>query len=869
MPLSVRLCREAEMALVELLLTEQELFVGSFTELTIDIDPASGLTLDDLEFVVPSGLAGGLVSLSRDAGFTPKRPVLMLLAGHEPGDHAVEALASGTLVGETRYRILDTWDDDTQGPPLWFGGTPDARLAGAAWGGGPSGPQNVATVPALGTRRVAVLFVDTLSQRYPTDAATMQGHRDRWMNELVNGVPVAGQTRSTAAFYREVSYNQFDLTAATFGPVSLSGDFATYFEADNTPKGSFFQAAITAGDGLINYTLFDTVVCVTPTVPAAGMTPARFAWPYASIGHWGPYTTSEGNRNLGVVSMPNEWGVADDREIHETFSHELGHNLGLGDQYTPAVAGRNAGGWELMHADDPFPHFSIAHRMMLGWVPAARIRTFNFAAGGAPVDSTVTLHPIELGAPPAGRASAVEVRIGDGLNYYFEYRNGENPQIGDRALPTDDRVVGTDVASPPFVAPFPRPTVLMLPADGDDSGAVLDNGDFYREIDGSPFPIEFRADVSGRDGSKADLRIRYGTNGRPDPSIRPWPASPSRPWQSPDIEVRNDRNAVDPAWRNVPWSGHTNTVVASVTNGGTVLAPGVRVTFHVKNYTIGGAPEVFLGSAVRDVPAGATVEFTTTWVAPSSGHFCIVARIPLYVVPTAPTVVEMTELNNVAQSNYDRFISATGSPSTREETTVEVGNPYPKATRVWIIGQQTNPLYRTYVDTTWLRLEAGETRSVRVMVEYALDPRSDRLPPDVEPERDRVGQFLRRPNDLGLHTYAENPDDDPRHALELLGGADIQVVTGRATRFDDVRTDGRTVTGRVVTTDDGEPVTGGLVIITFADDPQSPADFRTTTTGLQDGAFAAGSPQDWTLAQAEYLPAPGFGRAVTDWLRAR
>src|SRR3954452_1732495 len=42
--------------------------------------------------------------------------------------------------------------------------------------------------------------------------------------------------------------------------------------------------------------------------------------------------------------------------------------------------------------------------------------------------------------------------------------------------------------------------------------------------------------------------------------------------------------------------------------------------------------------------------------APASGHFCIAARIPLYVVPTAPTVVEMTELNNVAQSNYDRFL---------------------------------------------------------------------------------------------------------------------------------------------------------------------------------------------------------------------
>jgi hypothetical protein len=153
------------------------------------------------------------------------------------------------------------------------------------------------------------------------------------------------------------------------------------------------------------------------------------------------------------------------------------------------------------------------------------------------------------------------------------------------------------------VAPFSRPGILVLPSDGDDSGSVLGNGEFYRGIDASPFPVEFRADVSGIDGDKADVRIRYGTNGRPDPSIRPWPASPQRPWQSPDIEVRNAKSAADPQWSNVPWVGNPNTVVAKIKNGGNVMAPGVRVNFLIKNFNIGGAPEVALGSDVRDVPA--------------------------------------------------------------------------------------------------------------------------------------------------------------------------------------------------------------------------------------------------------------------------
>ena len=856
------------MQTVELSIGERELFVGSFTKLTVTIDPRSGLALEDLDFHVVTGLAGGVVSLSRDAAFDPLKPVLMLLAGHEPGSHElrVHNRADGSVVGALKYEIVGTWTVEEQGPALWFGGQQDAKLTGAAWGGGPSGPQNIATAPALGTRSIAVLFVDTTSQRYSTDAATMQGHRDRWLNEIVNGVAVNGQIRSTAAFYREVSYGQFDLTAQAFGPVSLPSDHDTYFNADGSPKGSFFQAAITAADALIDYRNFATVVFVTPTVPASGMQPAKAAWPYASIGHWGPYTTAEGKINLGWVSMSNEWGTTNDREIHETFAHELGHNLGLGDQYTPGVANRNPGGWDLMDSDNPFPHVSVAHRMMLGWVPANWVRTFNFAASAAPVDTTVRLHPIEQGVPPAARASAVEVRIGDGLNYYFEYRNGENPQIGDRSLPTDDRVLGTDVASPPYIAPFARPTVLLLPADGDDSGPVLGNSDFYREIDASPTPVEFRVDVSGLDGAKADLRVRYGTNGRPDPSIRPWPASPSRPWQSPDIEVRNARSMAGAQWFNVPWVGNQNTVVAKVTNKGNVMAPAVRVNFYVKNFNIGGAPEAFLGADVRDIPAGGTVEFTTSWVPPATGHYCVIVRIPLYVVPTAPTIVEMTELNNIAQSNYDRFVSTTGSPSTREQTVIEVGNPYDRPTRVWIIGQQNNPLYRTYLDTTWLLLDAGETRPVKVMFELTLDPKSDTVPADVQPYRELLREFVRQPNRLGLHAYAEQPHDNPRHSLELLGGADVQVATGREVHFDRFDREGRIVTGTVVTTDDGAPVPGGRVLTTFTVDVRAPHEYLTVTSAVKEGRFEARVPRTWRFARAEYLPEPGFGPAVTDWI---
>jgi hypothetical protein len=262
------------------------------------------------------------------------------------------------------------------------------------------------------------------------------------------------------------------------------------------------------------------------------------------------------------------------------------------------------------------------------------------------------------------------------------------------------------------------------------------------------------------------------------------------------------------------------------------------------------------------------VDFTTNWVPPSSGHFCIVVRIPLYVVPTAPTVVEMTELNNVAQSNYDRFISATGSPSTREETSVMVGNPYDKATRVWIIGEQTNPLYRTYVDTTWLWLEPGETRRVKVMVEYALDPKSDEIPEDVRPFQRQLEKLMRRPNDLGLHAYAEDPEDDPRHALQLLGGAGIQVATGRATEIDHFRNDGPVIFGGVVTRDDRKPVDGGIALVTVARDPERPHEYLTLTAKVENGSFRAQAPiKRWEFASVEYLPPFGLAACKADWVK--
>lgn len=858
---------------VELTLPRRRLFVGSYASVQVKIDPASGLGADDLAYEVSSPGAG-LVSRARGPKYDPAAPKVMLLAGHELGKHELRVVDknTGNVVGSTDFALTDRWDrKKTSGPSFWFSSNQDiSHPLGGAWGGGPSSPQNTRPTPVSGTWRVALVFVDTSSARYPTAQADRDALRDLWTDELTDGVLDNGKLRSVRTFFEEASYGNLSLSVSSFGPYNLTGAWSDYFADNGGFKGTLVDATIAAADPDLDFRNFDSVLMVSPPVPATATEPRRAAWPFASIGRWGPFTTADGAVSLGLISMASDWGQqpGNNREIYETASHELGHNLGLWDQYAPDVPGRNLGAWDLMHWEDPHPHMSIAQRMMLGWVRPEWVHTLNFSASGGPVDQTFTLHPAELGAPPPSQVKALEVRVADGANYYFEYRKAQPTHIGDQALPADSRVLGTDVVGDPGSAPIQRPQVLLLPTHTNDDGAVLSNGQKYIDTDYTTpgFPQEFRVDVSGINGSGADVRVRYGANGRPDPSIRPWPASPTRPWQSPDIEVRNARSSVRPEWANVPWAGHANSVVATVRNGGNVAANNVVVNFFVKNYTVANAPETFLGTDTRSIPPGGAVEFSTNWNAPATGHFCIIARIPLYQAP-GTGLVELTELNNVAQSNYDRFIPSTASPSTREVTTVEVNNPYDEATYVYLNAGQTNPTYRVLVGHRWLLLDAGESREVQVMFEWAPVRGEDRLPDDLgDLNWDEVMKLTREPNQVGLSAWAVDPRDPEMHTLGLLGGATAEVQVGRRVRFEEVEPADQVVRGRLVTEDDGMPVTDGHVIVTL--DPRGrrrPESYRYVDAPVNpDGTFAVELGSDWSALWCDYLPGVDYSTATSE-----
>jgi M6 family metalloprotease-like protein len=835
--------------------------------LPVRIARALGAGIDDLAFTVAEGPAAGQISPSREPDFDPAKPTIMLLVGSVPGTFhlRVTLRRNGTLLTNQAFRVTTTLRRGAAGPSFWFTGAIQS-YASAAWGGGPGGPQNIATVPAPPTWRLAVVMIDFSDQRLPSDPATLQGYRDDWYRKTYSGyyVNFLYGNFSVRDYYRNCSFNRFDLQITPsdiHGPVNLAGQWTNYFSQAGggqwLPRD--WQALVSEVQTVVDFHNYDTVVFASSHSPGQpqDVVPAydRTGWPYATLGKAAVSISSGGTSqtlSVGLISISNGYVLPGD---YGSLAHELGHNLRLTDQYYNVPAGRDAGPWDIMGAAVDLPQLTLPHKMLLGWVDPGQIEAFDFATSIAPVDQVVTLSPAEVPAPAGGKL-AVEVRVADGLNYYFEYRVSQPAQANDKGLNRDNTVLGTDYASTPNLTQ--RPWLLTLA--GAPTG--IDSGEAYEETSASniTWPGTLRAEVSGITGTQADVRIRFGANGKPDPAIRPWPASPSRPWQSPDIEVRNVRNLADPAsWFNVPWEAHTNEVLGRVTNRGTIDAPAVVVDFYVKDFTVTNAAETLLGTDQHDIPAGQTVEFQTTWTPPDQGHYCIVVRIrPYSITSVTPPLDELTALNNEAQSNYDRYISRTMSPAERVVTSLSVQNPYTAATRVYIYPGQSNPLYRTYLGNKWVDLNPGASRDVEIMFEYG---------PVGEGAQDRevfgagdLAKHRSRPNDVSFAGMLRSPG--AVDSLMPASGVQVQVVTGKSTQFAALKIVRDGVTGRVQTLRGRQAVRGGKVIVTARKARARAREASSVANVSRSGAFRATVSAPYDRLEVYFVPPPGFADCV-------
>lgn len=755
--------------------------------------------------------------------------------------------------------------------------------------------------PPASPQRVAVILIDTNTERWDATTTAIADSQALWSNAVVGNMPDPdGVFRSAAHYYREASNNTFDLSLVgnqTFGPFQLPDGWTDYFEWNAgqrywAPRGNLWQAAVTAAQLAVDFDQVDTLIIITNTLATAPTTTTTvYSWPFASGVEATYLSVPSGavrQRVIQCLTMPTEWERFDTsgRRAHETLCHELGHNLGfedlyMGSDFDAAMITREIGGWDLMANENLLPHLSAWNKAQLGWIPPVAIKPYNFASSGG-VDETVTLRATSAlpngGVLPTNEYAAIEVRRAEGWNYYFEYRIGQAGDIGDVLAfsPPRPHVLGTDTIVRDYSAPEKRKSIIQLLNDRDGDGAVLDAvGRDYKEYDYGG-PAQFNVEVVSFGAQTAQVRVRYGAGGRPDPRIRPWPGGKN--WQSPDIEIRTSLSDAEPKLLNIPIAGQENRVVARVANGGDFIATDVVTEFFIKDFSITGAPEHPIGSAVHTIAPQAVEEFQVSWTPPAEtpvygAHWCVIARIPLYQDLGNPAIVELDQRNNEAQSNYTFFLSAWASPSVRGKAEVSVSNAYPDRCRFWIMPQQSRDLYRTYIEHQWLWLDPGETRKVGVMFESLAGD------PAYEEQFKRWGdKFYAETNMVSLIGLVERPVPNRSVHPIVTGGANIQVASGRMTEFAELAIDRYEACGSVVLAATRESVRGGKVIVIIHPDDDPMREVSRWETVNDRGHFAmkldignprAGEDEKKPLAArtwkmwARYLPAAGFADCIS------
>lgn len=842
---------------------------GGYSRVDVSLG-SSGLGLDDLSFDVAEGPEFGGVSRSRDSLADPAHPQVVLLAGPHPGVYTLRATDStGVEQASTTFEVVERWSGP-DGPPMAFTGVNRVFTSGGAWGSQFNGAIpfdfEFSGAAVTGIRRVALIFCNTSDVSLP--AGTQQTFRDALTAGVVGSDNVV---RSAAAYYAEVSDGRLAIVLGGESTVTLPRTWADYKEPLVGRPNRFKARHDLAADAMwraqpdIDFRFIDTAVFVVPSpnggvplppftlplVPPITITPPPlFCWPVAQSGTYilnspaPPLMLAWWWKSLPWISMPAEWESLDARRVFHTLSHELGHTIGLPDLYGDD---RAVSGYEVMVDETNLPSMSLPVQVLLGWVDPASLRIYNFRVEN-PVDETITLTATErlgAGGPPPKEWAGAAIEVTEGQRYYFEYRSRQDfppgsagsTQVADQGMPEDRRVVGTDVVAGWYSPPVQRKPVRFLADDGDGEGPVLAVGEDYEELDVAG-GATFRLSVVSADDSRAVVRVRYQPtpspeppwpNG-PDPSIRPWPGGDN--WQSPDLTVTNALGNV-----NIPWAGHSNTIQAVVTNGGTVPALGVRVGFWVKDFTVSATgPETFLGWATADVPAKGTTTFTMGWVPPAQSgfffspvgfaHYCVVARIAPHSQGTPPRG-EISYANNEAQTNYTILFTMAGSPYDRVTLPVVVSNPYAdRSVRVELNAQQTLEHFRTYLGATSLRLGPGESRTVELMVECIADepPFNDTVTP---------AELYANPNIVSAVAVIEDGTDD---VSTPIGGATIEVRAARRTRLASLDISAANSIGRVELAD-GTPVKTGEVVIAIRPDGAVPeVVYRTTLTKA--GAFS-------------------------------
>ena len=244
---------------------------------------------------------------------------------------------------------------------------------------------------------------------------------------------------STADFYKNSSWNQFQPTFDVWGPVTVN--MTSKGAKDDTP-GMVYQACqIIEGWGC-DFTQYDTdndgivdnVYCFFAGYDQAQGGDDACIWSHASSIYWKYQYAPDGKWINGYgCSSELKWASGADRVNIGTFTHEFGHVIGLPDMYrTSGDTGHTPGSWDTMaggcylnDSQSP-PLFSAYEREMLGWCTIPELNS-----------SVTTLPNMQDSKDVAG------YKISNGQNsgecFVMEYRVRTNTQ--NYGLPTNGTLI--------------------------------------------------------------------------------------------------------------------------------------------------------------------------------------------------------------------------------------------------------------------------------------------------------------------------------------------------------------------------------------------------------------------------------------------
>ncbi|HKQ21176.1 MAG TPA: hypothetical protein VJS91_03975, partial [Nitrososphaeraceae archaeon] len=189
-------------------------------------------------------------------------------------------------------------------------------------------------------------------------------------------------------------------------------------------------------------------------------------------------------------------------------------------------------------------------------------------------------------------------------------------------------------------------------------------------------------------------------------------------------------------------------------------------------------------------------------------------------------------------------------------TSIKITNPYSKPARFYITATQNNPLYRTYLEHTYLTLEAGQSADVGIMFEYVVTM-DKKIDTGLNPNS--IKEYAKVANNINLIGWIDNPMDPEYHSPLITGGAQIQVVTGKRTEIKDLKTKGGVVTGNVIRTDTSKPVSRGKVIVTqWTKKGKKLAEVNSDTVLLKKGIFRTKLMAGISAVEAYFIPSDEY-----------